>query len=206
MISVCKCNKCRFRKATAEHTDKSEVKSTSWHSRKFNRTSQCEGTARWVRQRGKRSKGKARRRNDRPVLVKSRRRRSLSSSTSSSLFFNLLLCCVSPLSLLLTVWVFSACCLGYSWSLMYSVTFLWDQLTLGAVCVCYCMCRWGVCFFVFCMWEKQVERMTEFPPFLPSYSTLSGSQQPAGGFGAAPCLSGGQEDQGAECRHQVDTL
>lgn len=36
-----------------------------------------------------------------------------------------------PLSLLLTV--FAACCHGYSWSLMHSVTFLRGQLTLGAV-------------------------------------------------------------------------
>lgn len=40
------------------------------------------------------------------------------------LFFNLLLCSLSPLSLLLTVRVFAACCHGYSWSLMHSVTFL----------------------------------------------------------------------------------
>lgn len=39
-----------------------------------------------------------------------------------------------------------------------------------------------------------------------SFSPPSGPQQPAGGSGAAPGLSGGQEDQGAECRHQVDVL
>lgn len=32
-----------------------------------------------------------------------------------------------------------------------------------------------------------------------------GPQQPPGGFGAAPGILGGQEDQGAERRHQVGT-
>lgn len=40
--------------------------------------------------------------------------------------------------------------------------------------------------------------------FLPF--CVSGPQQPPGGIGAAPCLPGGQEDQGAECRHQVGIL
>lgn len=43
--------------------------------------------------------------------------------------------------------------------------------------------------------------------FLSLFSYLfypSGPQQPPGGFRAAPGLSGGQEDQGIECRHQVD--
>lgn len=35
---------------------------------------------------------------------------------------------------------------------------------------------------------------------------LSGPQQPPGGFGTAPGLSGGQKDKGDECRHQVDIL
>lgn len=32
---------------------------------------------------------------------------------------------------------------------------------------------------------------------------VPGPQQPPGGLGAAPGFLGGQEDQGAECRHQV---
>lgn len=142
-----------------------------------------------------------------------------------SLFSNLLLCFLSPspLSLLLTVWVFAACCHGYSWSLMHSVTFLWDQLTLGAVfvsvCVSvyYCMCR--RVFFVHMseavreneFQKKKFSLITEFlssfffPPSL-IIRVSSGPQQPPGGFGAAPGLSGGQKDQGIECRHQVDIL
>lgn len=84
-----------------------------------------------------------------------------------------------------------------------------------SVCVCYCICGWV--FFVH-MRETEndigkVERDSEFYvcfvvcfTFFFILISLSGSQQPPGGFRAAPGLSGGQEDQGIECRHKVDIL
>lgn len=73
------------------------------------------------------------------------------------------------------------------------------------------MCR--QVFFVH-MREKESEKgilknlIAEFPSLflVLMFMFLSGPQQPPGGFGAAPGLSGGQEDQGTECRHQVDVL
>lgn len=50
-------------------------------------------------------------------------------------FFLTLCFSTSSFVLLLTMWVLAACCHGYSWSLMHSVTFLRDRLTLGAVFV-----------------------------------------------------------------------
>lgn len=61
-----------------------------------------------------------------------------------------------------------------------------------------------------CAYERDRKRKkndyTEFLSSVLMLVSLSGPQQPPGGFRAAPGLSGGQEDQGVERRHQVDVL
>lgn len=83
-----------------------------------------------------------------------------------SLVFSLLLCSLSLLLVsLLTVWAFFACCHGYSWSLMHSVTFLWDQLILcqpGCVCVSLCVGGWVGIFLIYegeRKWKGIIEKL-----------------------------------------------
>lgn len=111
------------------------------------------------------------------------------------------------------MWVFAACCHGYSWSLMHSVTFLRGRLTLGAVFVWAQLweCVGGIFFPLFFFLCVCILRESEREQCSPeaaadrwtSLFCFSGPQQPPGGFGAAPCLPGGQEDEGVECRHKV---
>lgn len=207
-------------KLEEEYTVESEVQSASWHSLCFDdRTSRCERqckiskTKEAKHNKGKLNGGKKERSSTEIIALCSCEIRRISAPAlhlfPCPLFFNLLLCSFSPLSLLLTVWVFAACCHGYSWSLMHCVTFLWDQLTLAVVCVCVCYCIYG--------WTHEKKQKMIFKKFkswmsLSSFTFLililflSGSQQPPGGFRAAPGLSGGQEDQGIKCRHKVDIL
>lgn len=74
--------------------------------------------------------------------------------------------------------------------------------TNSGCCLCVLLDVWAGLFMF--IWAHQKVRKHFFNFFFQNAKFLSGPQQPPGGSGAAPGLSGGQEDQGTECRHQVD--
>lgn len=120
-----------------------------------------------------------------------------------SLFLYLLLC--SPANNV------SVCCM-LPWLFLEpdALRYLPERPTNSGCCVCVSttlgVCGWDFLPFFLCILRERVREQCSPEAAADRWTSLfcvSGPQQPPGGFGAAPCLSGGQEDEGVECRHKV---